>query len=129
MIKDNELRIGNLVSHVDTDSALIIREILEHTVSCNDADGLITNNKLLYIHINPIPLTPEILEQCEFKRDSLGWYNTKNYFKLYQPTLESRILPCYFENIVSDIPVKYLHQLQNLYFALIGKELNYEPKK
>jgi hypothetical protein len=83
--------------------------------------------------LKPIPLTPEILEKCGFEKDadpynwanpdwdiyrikrmSIGvkegmfaWYNRSDddFYSSYYPEL------------------KFLHQLQNLYFSLTGEEL------
>jgi hypothetical protein len=73
--------------------------------------------------IKPIPLTPDILERCGFEKGA----GNPNYHKLHPP----------FFGVISEIDgafriggldylgrdVKYLHQLQNLYFALTGEEL------
>lgn len=72
---------------------------------------------------NPIPLTPEWLERCGEKCDrpdwqyqiqvgALKWYfrwNTEWYSELGGIYLDSRF--------------KHVHQVQNLYFLLIGHEL------
>lgn len=75
-----------------------------------------------------IPLTPEILEKCGFVKTLSGSYTIMdedcwlttiiggyNYSKCYSSNTGE-----FFE--VGQ--VKYLHQLQNLYFALTGEELN-----
>jgi hypothetical protein len=78
--------------------------------------------------IDPIPLTPEILEKAGFEKDG-------DYF-FFQPMLENIhyrliefpegnwIVSKGFINYNHELRViKYLHQLQNLYFALTGEEL------
>jgi hypothetical protein len=75
-----------------------------------------------YQDLDPIILTPQILQKCGFRnfiRDewiishSTGHADfelTPQGLRLRQPT-------------PSRIPIKYLHQLQNLFFALTGEEL------
>ena len=73
--------------------------------------------------VKPIPLTTEILEKCGFVRKG---HTSSNGSKLVIHHPES-FYPngrVYFNSwaIKNEIP-KYLHQLQNLYFALTGEEL------
>jgi len=72
----------------------------------------------------PIPLTPEILEKCGFEKwgkdgyDKNGIYISKYFnYPIYNP----------FGEYINSIEVKYLHELQNLYYALTKQELNYTP--
>ena len=66
----------------------------------------------------PIPLTPELLEKAGFEKwEPKGWYR-KGYMELFDGK------PFHWasgHNLCPDI--YYLHQLQNLYFALTGNEL------
>lgn len=79
--------------------------------------------------ISGIPLTPEILESCGFEKHAASTYahinqNLSYVFKI------SHIGDgkWYSINTTANIPTKYLHQLQNLYFALTNEELIYSPK-
>ena len=70
----------------------------------------------------PVPLTPEILEKCGFEWDAIihRWKHTCGY-RIIQDNLG-------FKNGLGDGSFKqprleFLHQLQNLYFALTGEEL------
>ena len=85
-------------------------------------------NVMYLSDLEPIPLTPRILEKCGFKE---GSYH-KNWFSI--PTLTPHIVKYddgFILEMVDDIRIsesfQYLHQLQNLYFALTGTELNYTP--
>ncbi len=124
MITASELRVGNalMVTATDTmdnhisfvvsiskDEIRVSRDD-DYGMGC-DLDGLL-----------PIPLTPEILEKCGFeksKNHSLDYFKksvTGNafFFRIGRPFKhENRFYP----------EVKYLHQIQNLYFALTGDEL------
>jgi hypothetical protein len=116
MIKVNELRIGNLV----------LRRGIEEDVFTL---GTSTINGKPEHNFVPIPLTPEILEKCGFKKDDLSYdydltedihFNDAGdvYYTYWEGSdsrggIEKKIIAT----------VKYLHQLQNLYFALTWKEL------
>lgn len=66
----------------------------------------------------PVKLTPDILKRCGFKYERLGWDLPNSSFSLYHS-----LIPCIKEIIISNIPIKYLHLLQNLYFFLMNEEL------
>jgi hypothetical protein len=118
MIKSNELRIGNYIDYERTTH--VVTRLLEHYVSHDwhksiGEDAYDTS----YDSINPIPLTSEILEKCGFKlRDGY----LKNY-PLYSITSQNGKEQIQITGYMSLPQIKYLHQLQNLYFALTGKEL------
>lgn len=99
MIQANELRFGIYI--LDAKNNDIVK-VDFHTFN------YIHNGRTEY---NPIPLTEEILLECGLD------------------TIDP-ILICNSDSdcvYLSDLPhVKYLHQLQNLYFALRGEELNVE---
>lgn len=87
----------------------------------------------------PIPITPEILEKCGFNKE-LGWgenYFIKNipigltkddagnYFLCARQPQFDMYGDCEDDYRAEPLPTKInsLHQLQNLYFALTGEEL------
>jgi hypothetical protein len=109
-MKANELRIGSLV---DWNGEIAkISQILELEVvfTCGESD--------LTKAIKPIPLTEDFvidlgLNPVEIENGE--WYYQNNKFRLnknYSGFYYSR-----------NLDVKYVHQLQNLYFALTGEEL------
>jgi len=107
-MKANELRIGNYVKFWNN---ILCVEELNGTIvkASNDEFGSISE---LYEEINPIPLTVEIYRKIEKqlirKGFSYGFQNGKITLYLSDEwELES----------------EFLHQLQNLYFALTGQEL------
>jgi len=127
MILANELRVGNLVTYnpVAVDEGTLITPL---AISCVDNQvGVILDdgftNCYTWDEILPIPLTPDILEKCSpylldwfcegsfkvVKDESYGWC-----MKVRNASHTKEIEFGYF---------KYLHQLQNLYFALTGQEL------
>ena len=95
-MKANELRIGNYV-YDNLGGVLKIKGIsLDSTLS----------------HIKPIPLTEEWLLKFGLMsiKTELGFWNNGDaiYFSY---------------GFEKSIELKYVHQLQNLYFALTGEEL------
>lgn len=140
IMKANELRIGNIIYfpfHSETVKVLglplsyelgeMIQVETKGTILC----------ELLLKQFKPIPLTEEWLDKFSFSRggydmlevwhknnprftmagyldeedDCLGWnYNHNGTMKECEDSL---------------IEIKYVHQLQNLYFALTGKDLTY----
>ena len=115
MIQANELRLGNwFQSNIYQQVAL---ETLEYLLNPNFAP---------HSAVKPIPLTPEILEKCGFECVSHG-LTTITYVHKGLPEYGRT---CYWHAEIGElnlnyiaIGVKYLHQLQNLYFALTGEEL------
>lgn len=119
MIEIKEIRIGNYVN-----------DYLGNTVKVTDIyKGLIyhTENKIGVTHGNilePIPLTEEILLKCGFEYlDDLGIF-FKGLFEIQKLRLGIDLRER-FEVMLYDFnpSLDYLHQLQNIYFALTGEEL------
>ncbi len=125
-MKPNELRIGNWLNHKGIDIEWAIEDFAEV-----EKAGILEVTK-------PIPLTPEWLEKFGFEKLSdgapiycykiSGWSRLvigglTNEFKLFE--LQSvDVKGNEFKEIIAIEPIKYVHQLQNLYFALTGNELN-----
>lgn len=102
-MKVNELRIGNWVRIRESDTKVQVEAYMLNLSELSNCQ--------------PIPLTPKILEKRGFASNP------------YQDRYELGDLHfeyCGIRNIVwcEKYPhIKYLHQLQNLYFALTGEEL------
>lgn len=116
----NELRIGNYVKSL---SVTQVRELTESTINGYSIGGFY-----------PIPLTEELLLKCGFeKADDMAYHPDMKIRSLYINTLILRKNTCsnlfefHFQHknpaMFENTEIKYLHQLQNLYFALTGKEL------
>lgn len=115
-MKPNELRIGNYVNWINTQephSLYLIEEIRE----LNYHDCFV-----------PIPLNEEWLlkfnfcEQTKSAGNRWSFYNGVKWFELYDLYDEQDNLIGKFYYKFDD-EIKYVHQLQNLYFALTGEEL------
>jgi hypothetical protein len=119
MINIKELRIGNLVK---ADNAKIWNEDYNNSIVEVDIDILldIFRDESLF---SPIPLTPELLKQCGFERHDLS-NNSQQYYTYTKVAFTFNSLHgWWYYNRNLDIQPKYLHQLQNLFFALTGTEL------
>lgn len=133
-MKAEELRLGNLVSNINprhNDSILTIESIGDnHEVN-------VFYRKYLLSELEPIPLTEEWLFKFGFYlRD--GFSNTfklnveKHQYDCSEITYSEKEGLFRFSNGQQKgttlIPhIKYVHQLQNLYFALTGEELTLNP--
>lgn len=113
----NELRIGNIVGYKGTSEIAFVELIHKNHFDCRDEFGEFTPNA----KYEPIPLTEEWLLKFGFKRIEVEGYPVflNKIFAIEFYEEESDVL---FENI-SIAQIKYVHQLQNLYFALTGEEL------
>lgn len=124
MIKANELRIGNLVYKRDLPSsehsALLVNNIYRNGVNINEEGWVYSLPDL-----DPIPLTAEMLEKAGFKEQRqtfFTWYifgATERQFRLDY----SDETTYHWVQGNTIVALSYVHQLQNLYFALTGEEL------
>ena len=121
-LKANELRLGNYV--------------YSKSCNCNFAKGIIEIDFEAFrkIHLfnglsglSAVPLTEEILLKCGLKRTLYDSSYELNDFSIF---LDKRIreniyIQCEKRNwnVLNGLRIDYLHQLQNLYFALTNEEL------
>ena len=130
----NELRIGNLV-----DLGNRIAKIIEiGHLSCVVADLEETQDTIEdYQRTKPIPLTEEWLYKFGFKdidksdNDYITYTDSNHNYYLQLDVRRKdgkySILDNSFDDLrdFSMVDVMYVHQLQNLYFALTGEELSH----
>lgn len=120
-----ELRIGNLTYYTNPHSDMIVQEVL----TPKDLDYAFS--------LDPIPLTEEWLLNFGFEKvEDLGdmiYYQIINKRRGFGVELNHDEWVFYLYNNIDYTPLiynephfKYVHQLQNLYFALTGKELTQE---
>lgn len=131
MIQANELRIGNWVNDTRTvgDRTGLPEIFHPRQVIKIDED--------YFRYYNPIELTPEILEKCGFVPTGID----NHIYSLFLSEFDSNELSRQRIDFFTDnthgkvelcrsgvcfkmCPCQYIHQLQNLYFALTGEELN-----
>lgn len=136
MIKANELRIGNVFRGVGGVQTVLSLEENTDRGRCNYSSD---EHRSMYSHlilchqncnqykpfeIDPIPLTEEILLKCGFEKAKVNTIiNAYISFSFYLTIYDDKL---FYEWKGGNIEVKHLHQLQNLYFALTGQELNTE---
>src|SRR4051812_15876665 len=134
MIPYNELRIGNYVLFEDT----VVRiDMINNKDSLGEGSSVSTEEEiepvrgLTFDSIEPVPLTDVVLQRCKFI------YH--DYFKFWQLVATNEgyrsemdidgdfnILDFMRRPIVKK--VASLHQLQNIYFMLKGKELDFQQE-
>ena len=131
MIQVNELRIGNLLRDKVSKTELKVIELTEKDIVTYVIDRSKFPLKSGW-GLEPIPLTSEILLKCGFELTDVKTHSdnrplTKMFYKKtllvqhHDNGLWSFIIMGY--NIVRPEMSQFLHQLQNLYFALTGEEL------
>jgi len=135
VIKANELRIGNWVNYDEDGTNFIVTEISETGIA------VVNDEELTWIELDQfsgIPLTSGWLVLKFGFKDLNEFINTPNTFRKGdfeiikcfwdegQPTFHLSKTPngdlTYYRH--GKVPIiQYVHQLQNLYFALTGEEL------
>ena len=130
MIQANELRIGNYVYYKKDRNYYDIRALCRdrvHPINIVEHDGNIRYAIDCTLEdLQPIPLTPEILESCGAKKEDDYLILDMQIIQLAYDLSEKKItfdLYADFHLEPFEIECNYLHQLQNLYFALTGEEL------
>ena len=124
MIKANELRVGNHLFKYG-EVVKIVEIGIKHKGDTNYYLRSENDNCGYWIdQFNPIPLTEEILLKCCFEKRSDG------HFNMFKHSEVDIIICNDFSSWQCDginfsvNRIKYIHQLQNLCWCLVGKELN-----
>src|ERR1700761_2009699 len=143
MLQAKELRFGNKVFNKKGE-VITVQQILSHTIVYDTAINVsrrhlskvsgfynapsYTTEVLEVVkeadmqEIEPIALTPKILESCGFRnfiREEwiLSHNNTHTDFEFTSEGLKLR------NTVPTRVRIKYLHQLQNFFYAIAGQEL------
>ena len=129
MVKSNEFRLGNYLMHKTGVRILTVPCSFQH-FGLMEKDG----GKDLF----PVVLSPTVLEKCGFAENKkYALLPESREFVLVLPVMgsgETEIRAyvkankeCFGRAMMNNLPLSnnfyHLHQLQNLYFSLTGKEL------
>lgn len=107
-MKIKDLRVGNLLMNFLGE----VFEVNAQTIYNFDLPSEFPKPK-------PIPLTEEWLEKFGFKKEKKFLFSYKNfYINFHQEGIATTFLDTHLINGIG-----YVHQLQNLYFALTEEEL------
>lgn len=125
MIAANEFRIGNLINNYYKGIEVVSVGTLNMLEQYNPNE-----HQQIF---KPIPLTEEILLKCGFKVSNTYWIELNGgthhidlhcINKVYYPILvQEPEMSSEEAQVINLHKIQYLHQLQNLYFALTGEEL------
>ena len=130
MINPKELRIGNLVNSAGM--VMVVSRIYEDRIFYKEYDPRTLMRHPSDIGANPIPLTHELLLKIGADYDDHRpfdeFYDFESYYfecsKLTNVAIHySHNNKKFYYPKYEIAPVEYLHQLQNLFFALTGEEL------
>lgn len=128
MIQANELRIGNWVKAplwrnegMHPQKVYSIKQIWgEYFINYDFKETGCEFGAKVESEVDPIKLTKEILLNCGFEQDSLHYFKNNGVII----SVEDNHFEAFLGNNV--VVLNYLHQLQNLYFALTNEELKIE---
>jgi hypothetical protein len=105
-MKANEIRLGNYVY----DTLGKVKQI--------DLEAITYISKEPLNQVQPITLTDKWLLKFGFEKYFVNWYRVNNfYIRKIGDEFETEIGECLYKTI------DYVHQLQNLYFAVTNEEL------
>lgn len=127
MINPKELMIGNWVWRIFAPYGVEKDRWYQQIKTGIEID----NQTLPSSYLKPIILTPDIIEKSGFtlhSKHSFWNYTTKNGFHI---SMWAKDKPCagfeeegvFYWGETPDVTLRYLHQLQNLYYFLTNKEL------
>lgn len=128
MIDNSELKLGNIVKYNEKWCFIDAIHVNKFTVVRNTQTYIIKTDC-----IEPISLNANVLLRCGFSKDENGFFNLSwtcgmDKTKTIQFELGEDYVCCTFwiggGNDKMFLDCKYLHQLQNLYYALRHEELD-----
>lgn len=125
MIEPRELRIGNLIAYNGRPDQVIHLTNQHIETFVGPEEPLLADSDSW----SPIPLTAEWLERFGIERVSDGviadHWHYEGFFLYIDETDAGH--KYYYMSDAALVTIDYVHQLQNLYFALTGTELDLKP--
>lgn len=129
----NELRIGNFVKYRDKDVLLTVSNIGSKGFETINAAGFLYGSDDIEDYI-PLPLTEEWLlkfgfSDAEYKKGYIGIDYQKKHLTLDFVLTKPKFMGEWQNNYCFDLAqnrfvvIKYVHQLQNLFFSLTWEDL------
>ena len=111
----HKLRIGNLFQEQNTKEVIMVTELSQFKI---DFSGSFKGEW----QAKPIPLTEEwLIEKMKFHKQNNQIYSIG--LKLFISWWNTNSIEIDINGEVLEINCKYVHELQNIYFALTGEEL------
>ncbi len=120
VLKCTDLRIGNLVYSKETNKHQKITGLTDE----NPFIDAITFDYTNYDEIEPIPITEEILFNFGYRKEHDIYFKNNSLLRFIGKEVfycRGEIDDAEFQEYIASI--KYVHQLQNLYFSLTAREL------
>ena len=120
VLKCTDLRIGNLVYSKETNKHQKITGLTDE----NPFIDAITFDYTNYDEIEPIPITEEILFNFGYRKEHGKYFKNNSLLRFIGEEVfywRGEIKDAEFQEYITSI--KYVHQLQNLYFVITQCEL------
>lgn len=128
MIKANELRVGNIIEQYG--KHVIVDGIDKKHRKDNDYYIRVKEDKEIGYWFNqfkPIPITEDLLLKCGFELKGIIFRINNGFANQFDVNYSLSRNIYYYDwskyGIYNEVELKYLHHLQNLYFALTNEEL------
>lgn len=126
MMKTSELRIGNWVNYILKEGEWSMTGLMATQVVSIGSHDLVTEMESIPLdmsYFEPIPITPEWLDKFGLEKDNDNEYafNMEGYN--WTIRIHDGLIGLDYHEYHPTQRIKYVHQLQNLYFALTGEEL------
>ena len=122
-MKSNELRVGNYIQN-DSGIKCLASIHCDNTIRTFNEEKSDTIGCFFLSHFEPIPLTKEWIDACGFKYNSYRhFFEHKSNRIIEYDSYKKKFIFYLVEYGDWFMPIEYVHELQNLYFALTGEEL------
>lgn len=118
-MKANELRIGNYVT-LNNDVKIVNGNLIKEQ---QQSEMIIRE-----IYLEPIQLTEEWLLKFGFAWRGLNEKFLTKYTPCGKAVVNSKNGFFKLAGVTIEVEIKFVHQLQNLYFALTGEELTFKSE-
>lgn len=119
------LRYGNIVKS-KSGVYLVVTEIMASGITYDRLDGKGVVGHAEWGEVKAISLTHEILKKCRFEErkqdEDYEYWGILNFTLIYGRTIDNDYR-WFLNGYHNDCHIKYLHQLQNLFFDLTNTEL------